>query len=281
MHPVLKYKDIFLKDYSFHFANSIFTSTKKYALHTHDFYEFTIVEEGILRQIVNGERVDMDKYSLCLIKPTDVHAVSSSPKSKSVRIFNVAITSELFNKIILFLGFEHKNNIGFESQIPMDKWGSIYSKIKRINKTYHSKDHQFLEIYIKELIVDLLVFLLNLPDPEEPNIPLWLKSTCQEMQEPKNYLIGLQRFIELSDRSQEHLNRSMKKYYRITPTVFINQHRLQFAASLLSSSEKPIIEIIYDSGFENISHFSRLFKKYYNLTPRQYRYKNKKIYNPD
>ena len=280
MCSVLRYKDIFLKDYSFHFANSTFTRTEKYALHSHDFYEFTIVEEGILRQNLNNQTEDLNKYSLCLIKPEDIHAVSSSPKSEKVRIFNLAITPELFEETLAFLDFDHKNNIASKSQFSRNEWLGIYTKIKRISKMYHSKDH-FLKIYVKELIVDLLVFLLNLPDPEVQNIPLWLKNAHQEMLEPKNYLIGLQRFIELSDRSQEHLNRSMKKYYRITPTVFINQHRLQFAGSLLSSSEKPIIEIIYDSGFENVSHFSRLFKKYYNLTPRQYRYKNKKIYNPD
>jgi AraC family cel operon transcriptional repressor len=281
MFPLLKHKEIFLKGHSFHFADSTFAGTKKYALHTHDFYEFTIVEEGILRQIVNGERIDLDKYSLCLIKPEDVHAVSSSPKSKSVRIFNIAITTEFFNKTILFLGLEYQKNMTFQSQIAMDKWGSIYAKVKRINKTLHSNSHQFLEIYLKELVVDLLVSLLNLPDPVEQNIPLWLKNAYHEMKEPKNYLIGLQRFIELSDRSQEHLNRSMKKYYGTTPTFFINQQRLQYAASLLSSTEKQIIEIIYDSGFKNVSHFSRLFKEVHGISPGQYRSFHKTIYNPE
>jgi len=239
MYPILSHKNIFLKDYSFHFANSTFTNTKKYALHAHDFYEFTIVEEGVLRQIINGKRIDLDKYAVCMIKPEDVHAVSCSPNSKRVKIFNLAITSEFFNKVISFLDFDHQKNKVYQSQISIDKWNSTFAKLKRINKIYHTENCQYLEIYIKDLMVDILVSFLNVQDPEEQKIPLWLKNAYQKMQERENYLLGLHRFIELSDKSQEHLNRSMKKYYGITPTAFINQHRLQFAALLLSSSEKP------------------------------------------
>jgi len=279
MYPILNHKNIFLKNYAFHFANSTFTNTKKFAFHTHDFYEFTIVEDGILRQLINGKKMELEQYSVCLIQPDDLHAVYCSPKSKNVRVFNIAITSELFNKTRSFLGMKQQQNINFLSHISMEKWSSIYAQLKRIDKDYHTENSQFLEIYIKELIVDLLVILFKKPVQKEQNIPVWLKNAYHEMKEPKNFLIGLPHFIRLADRSQEHLNRSMKKYYSITPTVYINQLRLQFAAFQLSSTEKPITSIIYDSGFENISHFSRLFKKYYDLTPRQYRYKNKIIYN--
>jgi len=281
MYPILKHHNIFLKNYAFHFANSTFTHTKKFAFHTHDFYEFTIVEDGILRQLINGKKIELEQYSVCLIQPNDLHAVYCSPKSKNVRVFNIAITSELFNKTRSFLGMEQLQNISFLSHISMDKWSSIYAQLKRIDKDYHTGKSKFLEIYIKELIVDLLVILFKKPVQKDQNIPAWLKNAYHEMKEPKKFLKGLPHFIYLADRSQEHLNRSMKKYYGITPTVYINQLRLQFAAFQLSSSEKPITAIIYDSGFENISHFSRLFKKYYDLTPRQYRSKNKIIYNLD
>ncbi|MCR5519373.1 MAG: helix-turn-helix domain-containing protein [Bacteroidales bacterium] len=57
----------------------------------------------------------------------------------------------------------------------------------------------------------------------------------------------------------------------ITPADFINQHRLRYAANLLTCSEEPVGLIIEMSGITNRSTFNRLFREYYSMSPTEYR----------
>jgi AraC family cel operon transcriptional repressor len=74
-----------------------------------------------------------------------------------------------------------------------------------------------------------------------------------------------------SRKTQEHVTRSFKKHLNMTPTVFINNLRLNKAAFLLTSTDKSIFDISFVCGFESISYFNRLFKEKYYFSPNKYR----------
>ena len=52
---------------------------------------------------------------------------------------------------------------------------------------------------------------------------------------------------------------------------YVNELRLNRAAMLLVTTDKPIIEIASISGFNNLSNFNRAFKMHFNKTPSAYR----------
>ncbi len=56
-----------------------------------------------------------------------------------------------------------------------------------------------------------------------------------------------------------------------SPNQYYLNLRLKKATSLLDSSNLPINEIAYQTGFESVFYFSRLFKKKYALSPKAYR----------
>ena len=43
------------------------------------------------------------------------------------------------------------------------------------------------------------------------------------------------------------------------------------ASALLSSTDKSIMEISLDIGFNSVSYFNKLFKNKYKLTPKEFR----------
>jgi AraC-like DNA-binding protein len=51
---------------------------------------------------------------------------------------------------------------------------------------------------------------------------------------------------------------------------------LDFACSLLKSTDRSIEEIVSKAGYKNKSHFYKLFQKNYGMTPSQYR-KNQRV----
>ncbi|MCB0731039.1 MAG: helix-turn-helix domain-containing protein [Ignavibacteriae bacterium] len=56
---------------------------------------------------------------------------------------------------------------------------------------------------------------------------------------------------------------------------YINSHRIEHSKNLLKSkSEKNILEILYDSGFNTKSAFNSAFKKFTKMTPSEFRKNN-------
>ena len=57
----------------------------------------------------------------------------------------------------------------------------------------------------------------------------------------------------------------------MTVTEYINSLRLNYIANMLRNSNYSISDIIFDSGFNNISWASEQFKAKYGMTMREYR----------
>lgn len=52
--------------------------------------------------------------------------------------------------------------------------------------------------------------------------------------------------------------------------------KIEYAADLLSHSDKKILEIASMLGYGGLSHFNHLFKRYTGIPPTQYRKANPK-----
>ena len=62
-----------------------------------------------------------------------------------------------------------------------------------------------------------------------------------------------------------------KKTFGITLNHFLIQHRVQHAQRLLVTSNKKVLEIAFESGFNSLSRFNSSFKLLCRCTPREYR----------
>lgn len=113
----------------------------------------------------------------------------------------------------------------------------------------------------------------NMNIPQVQNIPIaphWFFELTSLMSRKENFTVGLSRMLEYAHMSQEHLTRVFKKYTGITPTQYINELRLEYAAMLITDKGTEISDACFLSGFNNISHFYHQFKKKYGCSPKQY-----------
>lgn len=78
----------------------------------------------------------------------------------------------------------------------------------------------------------------------------------------------LARKLELSSRQ---LARLFHRELRMSPLEFGREYRLQYALSLLRSTQLTVTEIAQESGFSDSSHLSRLVRKALHKTPKQVR----------
>lgn len=80
---------------------------------------------------------------------------------------------------------------------------------------------------------------------------------------------------EIADKlniSEAAFYKFIKKQTKKTYTQIINEFRINHASKLLMTSEKPISQICFESGYNNVSYFNRKFKEIMNQTP--YDFKN-------
>lgn len=88
--------------------------------------------------------------------------------------------------------------------------------------------------------------------------------------------LKLEDFAKLYGKSLSAFKRDFRKSYNTTPSNWLMNKRLEYAKTLLLSTDLQVNEIAYESGFKNNSHFIQSFNKKYQLPPLQFKTKNLK-----
>jgi AraC family cel operon transcriptional repressor len=136
--------------------------------------------------------------------------------------------------------------------------------------------------FARALLADLFIryFSKDMPVLAPDEMPEWLNDLLRTMNKKDHFTAGLMKLHELSPKSPEHLSRMFKRYVGMTPTQWINNVRLQYAANLLAMTDEAVLSVCYECGFENLSHFNHQFKRTFALSPSRYRKENQKLVIP-
>lgn len=243
--------------------------------HTHDDYnEFFLVMKGNICHIVNGQKQQVSEMQLCFVRSTDIHAMSTYGYDNTASFFNIGIPSKLFEKALDF--FESDFGAQFESSQPPivtlnpREYKSLMQKIEDFQETPFGERHgQIFMSMLSDMIYYLLKPKFSPLFEVKKDAPEWFLDLLDNMQKDENFICGISRMKELVNYSQEHINRTFKKYMEITPTEFVNTLRIMYAKKLIMDNEANAVEACYMSGFKTVGHFYQVFKQYYGMSPVQ------------
>lgn len=84
--------------------------------------------------------------------------------------------------------------------------------------------------------------------------------------------ITLEEVAEVANMNKASFCRYFKQHTRKSYIDFLNEYRVNQATKLLLSKEKPIAQICFEVGFNNLSNFNRTFKQLTGKTPREIGY---------
>jgi len=238
-------------------------------LHAHDFAEVFWVGQGIGMHIINGRHQSMQTGDLCMIRPLkDAHKLQA--QSPDFTIVNIAFPVLILNSIRR----RYYDSSAF--------WGGA----DHMPGQYHltAGEQQWLGAVAIELLrapqdrLSLDRFLLNLLGSTGRSIidpyracPEWLRTVCNAIQKPECLKEGIKGFFALTHRSPEHVARTLKKYTGKTPTDMVNEARLAYASGQLLTTNREIINIALDCGFNSLSNFYALFHRTFDMSPHRYR----------
>jgi AraC-like DNA-binding protein len=85
---------------------------------------------------------------------------------------------------------------------------------------------------------------------------------------------------ELADKafmSESHFSHTFKDVMGVSPKRYMISARIGRARDLLARTDKSVIEISRELGYESPHYFNRIFKKECGVTPLQHRQKSRKV----
>ena len=255
----------------------VLSSTEYFRPHYHDYYEIFVMLDGKAKHCVNGCIVPLIKGDMVFIRPRDTHDYICE-NGKTFSMMNITITANTIDDLFLYLGEAFPSKPLKALALPptihlSDKeleWFNMrMDGIISINSENYNKIKTALRVLLFRIFTK---FFADFSD-DETEMPLWLNELLDSMQQNGNFIIGLDRLMTLTPKTREHTLRSIKKYTGVTATEYINTLRLNYIANMLRNSNHSISDIIFESGFNNISWASTLFRKKFGVSMREYRNK--------
>lgn len=260
----------------YHVARRTFTAGERLADHGHDFCEVFWLEKGALEHRVNGEDQRLSRGDAAFIRPGDVHGCDLVAGSDCT-IVNFALPAEA--------AWSAEQRYGMACwprgpAVPSCVRGLDGRRLERLARMAavmpsgfrEARHRDMLLLCVYEQVADLMAGSTAADGPGRPvaAMPDWLRQATSAITE-QELAEGADALVRRAGRSREHVSREMARHVGRSTTRWINDRRLELAARALRLSDRPILEVALDCGFDNLSYFYRLFAQRYGQSPRRYR----------
>ena len=252
-------------------------NTRSVYCHWHDEYEFIIPDTKPCNCIVNSQNITVFPGQVLLIYPGELHAVSDNGENFTAVVFHpYAVSGEEFKSYVYpKIRYNRVYDIG------LVECKEIVETLGEIKKVVEIKSRGY-EIMLKSLIVKIAYLIVNND----------LYSVIETLEHKQSVFFDILSFVNenfgekitLDDVAHEvgvsrsYVSRLFRIYAGCSFCDYIVQMRLEKAREELLSSDKSILEISMECGFDNVSYFISKFRKKWHDTPFSYR-KNYRKFN--
>lgn len=250
--------------------------------HSHEYWELMITVEGKINHHIEGKVYHMSAGEGWLVRPADEHKLCSASPAP-VKMLNFIIKKEYMEKLFSLyrLNLAYYENQGgaefFSFKLTESILRSVSSETIFIQAQKNLSEEQkilnckilFGEVF-SEFVRQKILAIKPYPD--------WLEELLIKLSDPLFEEGSIKsELVKKANYSYSSLIRLFKQYTGYTIIEYVSIKKTEYAAELLRSSDKKILEIAGLLGYDSLSHFNHLFKRYIGLTPREYRNKYSEI----
>ncbi len=261
---------------AFHYARKDLDPAPPEIVHTHDYYELFLVEQGRTRHSINGVEETLETGAMVFIRPTDIHAFQADAEA-GCRIMNVMFRREVAAHLVARYAEDFEGRLFWsEDDLPVTVQMNGAQRERAINTMQTMRNTRRSLARVEHFLLTVMTHVLDEAATIHERAPTWLITACQEARRPEIFRRGAAGFVASAGRGHEHVCRQARRFLGVSPTEYVNRVRMQHAAMLLATTRLTMQEVAQDCGIENLSHFHRLFREIYGSTPHQYRLRRKR-----
>lgn len=118
--------------------------------------------------------------------------------------------------------------------------------------------------------LSLMYALLEALDNPRLPIPKRMRTAKARMDKDFSEPLSIRALACEAGMSEVYFRNEFKKYYSMSPIVYLKRVRIENAKLLLRSGYRSVTEVALDCGFDSSSYFSAEFKRLTGMTPTQY-----------
>ena len=238
--------------------------------HTHDYYEFFLVEDGNALHEVNTRTFRIGRGTLCFIRPSDTHTFLTY-RSDHYKMYNVVMSADFFAQVNGFI--KGSASALTEPEMPptirLDE-SRLTWYTALLNRIDAEDPSAARETMVRSLFVNVFCDLL-FGKRSVRTLPAWLHELLSLLEENEHLMAPFQETVARFGVSREYVSRAFRKYLGITPSQYMNELRVRKAASMIEDGEDDLMSLCFDCGFNYYNYFCKQFKEYFHITPSEYR----------
>lgn len=239
--------------------------------HLHNAVECLYVASGQIEIMIDNTCFSISQGEIAVVFPHMIHSYISNPNEKNqyqLFIYPVKINSQIYHLI--------QDKIPVNPILEREKIHSdIPKQLSEIIKLCQANQHSVLIESLVQLVLVRLLEQLNLENyKNDMNENIIGKAIIYITENFKNNLT-LTNVAKHLNISKYHLSRSLKNVLNTGFCSYINSLRIDYAKSLLTSTNLFVSEIATESGYDSLRSFNRCFVEQVKCSPKEYRKKMK------
>lgn len=244
-----------------------------YSEHDHRGYgELVCATRGEFQHIINGTASVQRAGEIILIREADSHSLSGDGftyvnvmfnESWLSRLEDYMETPNLSDKLI-------RSKSSPRAMVPLYEQTKIEQALDQLlSNSSSSLGKGMFGKFLLTVVTQYLAPLKKHSFAEE--VPEWLRETLIWLSDKRPNYPALQELVKHSCRCHEHFSREFSRHVGMTPSRYLANLKIEYAAEMLLTTNHKLLEVCRASGFENESYFFRLFRKSKGVTPLEYR----------
>ena len=148
--------------------------------------------------------------------------------------------------------------------------GELYRFLGWIARSAEEPDRLSV-LVICEMLVHAISLLYKKWRPFSADCPEWMQALLQKIHSPEYISCSAADVYRLAGYSPPVVIQYFRQYTGDTVTAYLTKAKMDFACSLLLTTQMTTIEIACQLGYSSLSHFNKCFRNHTGKSPREYR----------
>lgn len=238
----------------------------------HNEIEFNLLKSGSLTYLLGGHRVTIESGRLAVFWAAIPHQIVTATGEEPYFVLTLPLSEFLGAGLPL----DFVNRV-LQGELVIDSASNPCDALKfqQWEQELQQRDpirERAVRLEVQARLLRLARNLSNSPAAKYPD-PALSRADQLACYVARNYREPLTSH-KIAQAIRLHPNYAMSLFRRAfgtTMTAFLTQHRITHARRLLATTDKPVLDVALDAGFQSLSRFNEAFKAACGCSPREYR----------